>query len=141
MSTYSWLILGAAAVGAGFLLPSLRGLPRKRGMWALARARTAVSRQEFASHFADPRISPQILNVVCQMVQRELAGIKDFPVLPTDDLRELYGASEDILDCLLEELLTDCGKQVGLTDLRWSSGEVRTVADLIRFVASCPKAP
>lgn len=101
----------------------------------LAQKRRGIGFDDFAAYFAGERIPRDKLYVVYEYLQGE-QSVKDFPVLATDDLCKVYGICEEDLDDAAINLATKW--HVTLPAEFEGVEPVRTVADLVRLLASLP---
>jgi hypothetical protein len=144
MSSDEWMLMVLAGITGGVIVRvymDREDRPHKQRLRAIALTRPAASFAEFAAQFDGTNIQPEVVGAVYEMVQRGLARVKEFPVLASDDLCEVYAADADgdLFYDILDELLADCGKQYPPSEEGWLLDKVRTVEDLVRFVSSCPK--
>ena len=102
----------------------------------LAQVREGQGFNEFAAYFSGEDIPLYKLREVYRYFQDEQT-VKNFPVNPTDDCCDVYGICEDDLDDAVEDLAK--AWRVKLPDPAEARRlpPVRTVADLVRFLACC----
>ena len=126
-TTLSMVAAGVAALAAVLLL--LRRRPR----------RTRDTFGPFLRHFDGRGVPPEVSSTLYRHLQRWMSdGGRTFPVRPGDDLATVHGIEPGDLGTTLDLLFAECGRR--------RSGEVeaeriRTVEDLVLFVASCPPEP
>ena len=97
----------------------------------LAKARTGQGFDEFVAYFSGEDIPLYKLREVYDYFQN-WQSVKDFPVLPTDDLYKVYGICDEDLDDAVIELASRCHVKLPAT---FDGVEpVRTVADVVRLL-------
>ena len=118
-----WLLIsgGLAVFLAG------NGLLRYRE-YKFAKARTGQGFNEFVAYFSGEDIPLYKLREVYDYFQK-LQSVKDFPVLPTDDLYKVYGICDEDVDDAVVELASRCRVTLPAT-----FEPVRTIADVVRLL-------
>ena len=97
----------------------------------LAKARTGQGFDEFVVYFSGEDIPLYKLREVYDYFQN-WQSVKDFPVLPTDDLYKVYGICDEDLDDAVIELASRC--RVRLPATFDGLEPVRTIADVVRLL-------
>lgn len=125
-----WLLL--SGVVASFLAGSwlLRYREKK-----LADSRRGKKFDDFVAYFSDEDIPLYKLREVYEYFQN-WQSVKNFPVLPADDLYEVYGMYDETVDDAVIELADRWRAKLPATfeGLR----PVRTVADVVRLLQRLP---
>ena len=123
--------------GSLFLLWWWSGNQNRSRIRALARARAGVSREHFIEHFRDREIPEVILAHVYAFFQGIMAAeVKNFPILPEDEIEKVY-----LLD--MEDLEFEVIEWARKWKLKLPDAEsehvypVKTVEDLVKFLSSC----
>jgi len=104
----------------------------------LARKRTGQGFDQFLAYFSGESIPHNKLREVYEYLQSS-HSVKDFPVLPTDDLCKVYGIChhEDLDDAVIELAQRWRADLPRFFDLE-RPAPVRSVADLVHFLARLP---
>lgn len=132
--TLLYLLLCAVAIVLGGTLWT-RYSDRK-----LAAARTGEGFNEFAAHFAGEGIPLFRLREVYAHFQ-EWMSVDDFPVRADDDCSDVYGMCAEDLDDAAKDLARTWGVKLPEQSELKHMPPVRTVGDLVRFLARCsPRA-
>jgi len=120
------------AIVAGFLAAT--GLLRYRDKQR-AKMRTGLEFEDFVSYFRGENIPVYKLYEVYNFFQ-QWQSVKNFPVLPDDDLYEVYGIVDEDVDDTVIELADRCRAKLPPTfeGLR----PVRTVADIVHLLNQLP---
>ena len=101
----------------------------------LAKARTDQGFDEFINYFSSENIPRDKLRDVYEYFQN-WQSVKDFPVLPTDDLSRIYGIVDDDIDDAVIELAERW--RVRLPATFEGLPPVRTVADVVHLLHQLP---
>lgn len=118
MSWWSWL---------GRLVELPFSAPQHR----LMRERNDYGKDDFIRSFS---VDAQISNAVWDGLSRE-AVVKGFKPMPTDDLQRVFGLAEEDLDDFVLQILVQCGCRIPDSAETSAMSPVRTVGDLVAFVA------
>jgi hypothetical protein len=105
----------------------------------LARTRTPVGADEFYGAFEGEEVPREIADVVRNYFRDFMRGfrVEAFPVLPDDDVEQIY---RDYLGDTVDDLLELCGREWPPEDVMREHAGLRTVGDVIRFISCCPQA-
>jgi hypothetical protein len=105
----------------------------------LARERRAVGPDDFFGFFESDGVSREVTAAVQGYFQGFMRSfrIDAFPVLPADDVEEVYHLE---LDEVVSDLLEQCGREWPPQAEIQALGPMRTVADVVHLLARCPRA-
>lgn len=106
----------------------------------LARERAELSICHFARSFDYRRVDTKIIRAAYEGFQEWAGGgVKNFPVMASDDIGKLYGMANEDLDDFAEELTRKTGRAWAELEQNPLYGKVITVRDLVLFVNSQPE--
>jgi len=108
---------------------------RKRAQ-KLADSRRGQGLQDFTVYFSGKDIPEDKLRLVYDYFQ-EWQSVKNFPVLPNDDLSKVYGIVDDDVDDAVIELADRWGATLPVTFDGLQP--VRTVADVVHLLNKLPQ--
>ena len=107
----------------------------------LARKRAGLSICQFARSFNYRRIDTKIIRAVYEGFQDWVgSGIKNFPVVASDDIAKVYRMGDEDLDEFAEELASKTHRRWGEFEINPLYGRVKTVEDLVLLLHFQPKA-
>ena len=124
-----WLLLSgivASVLAGNFFL-------RKRAQ-KLADNRRGQGFEEFTAYFSDEDIPRAKLRLVYDYFQK-WQSVKNFPVVPNDDLSKVYGIVDDDVDDAVIELADRWRAKLPATFEGFPP--VRTVADVVHLLNRC----
>jgi len=128
------LLLVISGVVTTLLVANLVSRHRER---KLASQRSGQGFDGFAAYFYGQGIPADKLYEVFNYFQ-DLQTMKNFPVLPDDDLYEVYGICDEDVDDAVIELAAKWRVRLP-PDAEWGSmGTVSTVADIVRLLSQRP---
>lgn len=99
----------------------------------LAQQREGVSICQFARSFDCRKTDTRIIRAVYEALQ-DWAPCRDFPVLASDDMAEVYGICDEDLDYFAEEIAQKTGRSLKWTEQNPLYGQVVTAGDLVLFL-------
>jgi len=122
---------------AGILVSLLgvTGLMRYRDQ-EIARTRSGLGFEDFVAYFSDEGIPLYRLREVYDYFQN-WQSVKNFPVLPNDDLYKVYGIYDEDVDDAVIELADRWGAKLPPTFEGLEP--VRTVADIVHLLNQLPQ--
>jgi hypothetical protein len=130
----SWVAAaGACAIAFGALAVTNRLRQRRR-----MSKPGGHSQADFIASFEGDQIPAELLKVTYEYLRKCLPAA--FPVDPTDDLGKVYGMYEEDLDDAVTTIASAANRSLTSVKETKDSPPVRTVEDLVRFVASLPPA-
>jgi hypothetical protein len=92
----------------------------------------------FLRHFDARGVPPEVSSTLHRHLQRWMRdSASSFPVRPGDDLATVHGIEPEDVESTVDLLLAECGRH---RDPALDTERIRTVEDLVLFVASCPPA-
>jgi hypothetical protein len=132
--------LAAAIITLTLIIFALWAMQRfeDRRLRALAASRRPWSYSEFQSHFHSVAITDAELRTIVRFIQEWLSETKHFPVESSDEIGAVYGIIDDDLDEMVIKVVRKCGRKLPGQAALDTMEPIRTVGDLVRFVASCP---
>ncbi len=104
----------------------------------MAQTRLSESICQFARYFRGPDFDPVLVRAVYESTQ-ELSGRADVPIRPADRFSEEFGIVDEDLDDLAADVASLAYRSFEHTDRNPLYGQVRTIADLIRFLQHQPR--
>lgn len=106
----------------------------------LAKKREGLSICEFARSFDCRRVDTKIIRAAYEGFQNWAGfGIKDFPVMASDDVYKIYGMESEDLEDFGGELAEKVGRSWNALESNPLYGKVNTVRDLVLFLDHQPK--
>ena len=104
----------------------------------LARQRAGEGWDGFARYFAGRSVPADVAETAYRKLQA-WTGEPAFPVRPADEVT-LYGLGFEHFDEFLDDLVRSTGRRASERIIAAATVRVRTVEDIVLFVASCPAA-
>ena len=108
--------------------------PTRRKQLELNRERNAFTSEAFRTHYRNDGIDAGVVDITWHRLRAE-ASVDDFRPLPQDDIYQVFRIAEEDLDDLVLELLHAAGARIPSPAETETMVPVRTVDDLVRFVA------
>lgn len=106
----------------------------------LARKRKGLSICQFARSFDYRRVDTKIIRAAYEGVQYwGVVGVKNFPVMVSDDVYKIYGFDSEDLEDLGQEIAGKTGRSWKDAESNPLYGSVNTVRDLVLFLNFQPK--
>jgi hypothetical protein len=106
----------------------------------LARKRTGLTICQFARSFDFRRVDTKIIRAAYEGLQEWAGGgVKNFPVMASDDIAGLYRIEDEELDDFAKELAHKLGRDWNDHEKNPLYGKVITVRDLVLFLNFQPK--
>ena len=102
----------------------------------MAKVRSGLGFEDFVAYFSGEDIPLYKLREVYEYFQN-WQSVKNFPVLPTDDLIKVYGIVDEDLDDAVVELANRW--RANLPPTFEGLGPVRTIADIVHLLNRLPQ--
>jgi hypothetical protein len=128
-----WLAAGFVVL---FVIMTVIG--RRRDL-RLAKSRAGTDPDEYIRYFTSQGVSRSVAKIVRAYLQDEMT-IPDFPVLPADNIADVYGIVDEDLEDGFIELIELCGRSERPDDAELGQVSVDTVEDLVKLVARITRA-
>ena len=102
----------------------------------IAKMREGKKFDDFLEYFSRESIPKTICYQVYSYLQNIDSNFNNFPIYPTDNLGLVYGICDEDLDEMVLELIDLLGYQIPTRNILRQMKPVKTVEDLIKFLAS-----
>lgn len=83
----------------------------------------------FLNHFRNSKTSNEVISIVYNVLSKSTISTKEMPVLPSDDLRKVWGFDDDLNDFIM-----DLQKKLKISEIRCEGlmvEKLNTVEDLV----------
>lgn len=109
----------------------------------LAAGRRGENYDSFSAAFTGTEVPDEVLRAAYAEFQLWNRGaVEKFPVRAADDIAAIYRMENEDVNAVVMKVLAECGRRLPTpTDPNRDDAPVaiRTVSDLVHFVATCPK--
>ncbi|HEY3413256.1 MAG TPA: hypothetical protein VGM51_09390 [Armatimonadota bacterium] len=129
---FLWIV--AWVIAALFVISTVLNIVGRRHDRQLALARSGIDPDEFIGYFTRQGI-PRPIAEITRAYFREWMGIADFPVLPADNIADVYGMVDEDLEATFFEVLDLCGRRDKPDEGEMGCPTINTVEDLVKLIA------
>ena len=121
----SILLISTGSIAFGIIMFGLYRLHIHKNL----RERKNDNFTTFLNHFRNSKTSNEVISVVYNVLSKSTISTEEMPVLPSDDLRKVWGFDDDLNDFIM-----DLQKKLKISEIRCEGlmvEKLNTVEDLV----------
>lgn len=125
----SILLISTGSIAFGIIMFGLYRLHIYKKVTKNLRERKNDNFTTFLNHFRNSKTSNEVISIVYNVLSKSTISTEDMPVLPSDDLRKVWGFDDDLNDFIM-----DLQKKLKISEIRCEGlmvEKLNTVEDLV----------
>lgn len=125
----SILLISTGSIAFGIIMFGLYRLHIHKKVTKNLRERKNDNFTTFLNHFRNSKTSNEVISVVYNVLSKSTISTEEMPVLPSDDLRKVWGFDDDLNDFIM-----DLQKKLKISEIRCEGlmvEKLNTVEDLV----------
>lgn len=125
----SILLISIGSIAFGIIMFGLYRLHIHKNVTKNLRERKNDNFTTFLNHFRNSKTSNEVISIVYNVLSKSTISTEEMPVLPSDDLRKVWGFDDDLNDFIM-----DLQKKLKISEIRCEGlmvEKLNTVEDLV----------